>query len=62
MTTYLGVLFLVTYIHFNVININLQSDIYIVKELRPHSLSKNGAAIVSYSRVGKLLLIMPIVL
>lgn len=48
MTTYLSVLFLVTYIHFNVININLQSDIYIVKELRPHSLSKNGAAIVSY--------------
>ncbi len=62
MTTYLSVLFLVTYIHFNVININLQSDIYIVKELRSHSLSKNGAAIVSYSRVGKLLLIMPIAL
>lgn len=62
MTTYLSVLFLVTYIHFNVININLQSDIYIVKELRLHSLSKNGAAIVSYSRVGKLLLIMPIAL
>lgn len=62
MTTYLSVLFLVTYIHFNVININLQSDIYIVKELRPHSLSKNGAAIVSYSRVGKLLLIMSIAL
>lgn len=62
MTTYLSVLFLVTYIHFNVININLQSDIFIVKELRPHSLSKNGAAIVSYSRVGQLLLIMPIAL
>lgn len=28
MTTYLSVLFLVTYIHFNVININLQSDIH----------------------------------
>lgn len=46
MTTYLSVLFLVTYIHFNVININLQSDIYIVKELRPHSLSKNGAYLI----------------
>lgn len=42
MTTYLSVLFLVTYIHFNVININLQSDIHCQRTAAPFLLKEWG--------------------